>query len=285
MLRLTLLLALAAVLVSAVPGRAQQRPLRTEDPEPIPAGQVRVEAAVEWLHDEALPISGISGELFGLPRLDLTFGLSGIAEFQLDSGFQLMVVDETDFVAPLAGEADFTGDTTTDIVDPVIATKIRLQHETRRRPAMGFRVATKIPSASNESGLGNDSFDWFLTILAGKSFGPTRLVGNFGMAVLSIPTEGDRQNDVLTYGLSVTRRLRPGLEVLGEANGRVDVKGATPAGTEDRSTAQLGVRAGTGALRWHGAVLVGLEENDPDVGVSLGATWRFRGFDPDREGR
>lgn len=285
MRRLTLPLALGAILASAVSGRAQQRPLRTEDPEPIPSGQVRVEAAVGWLHDEELPISGISGEVFRLPRLDLTFGLSGMAEFQLDSGFQLMVVDETDPAAPLAGETDFTGDVTSDIVDPVIATKIRLQHETRRRPAMGFRVATKIPSASNESGLGNDSFDWFLTILAGKSFGSTRVVGNFGMAVLSIPTDGDRQNDVLTYGVSATRRLRPGLEVLGEVNGRVDVKGITPAGTEDRSTARLGLRAGTGALRWHGAVQVGLEDHDPDVGVTLGATWRFRGFDPDRDGR
>jgi len=283
-------LVLAAIAtLAAGAARAQQRPLVTEDPEPITAGEVRVEAGIDWLHDESFPLSGLSGELFRLPHLDLTFGLSGIAEFQLDSGFQLMVVDDEDPGAPLAEDLDFTGDTTTDIVDPVIGTKIRLHHETRLRPAMGFRVATRVPSASNESGLGNDSFDWFLTVLAGKSFGPTRVVGNFGMAVLSIPTEGDRQNDVLTYGLSATHRLESGLEILGEVNGRVDSKGATPAGTENRARAVAGLRTAgrefrEGELQWYGAVLVGLEEDDPDVGITLGATYRFRGFDPDRDG-
>lgn len=272
-------------LVGSGAARAQQRPLRTEDPEPIPPGEVRVEAGVDVFADESFPLSGITGTFVRLPHLELTFGLSGIAEFQVDGGFSLLQVDDRDPDAPLAEDLDFTGDVTTDIVDPMVATKIRLQRETRRRPAMGFRVATRIPSASNESGLGNDSFDWFLSVLAGKSFGPTRLVGNFGMAVLSIPTEGDRQNDVLTYGLSATHRVGPGLEVLGEVTGRVDVKGITPAGTEDRAFALVGLRAGTGPLRWHGAVLVGLEEHDPDVGVSLGATWRFRGFDPGRDGR
>ena len=270
----TLLILLASVIPTA---RAQQRPLRTEDPEPVPAGHVRAQAGIDWLHDERFPLSGIEGDLFRLPYLELAFGLGSIAEFQVASGFNFFHVDEVR-LAPLSEDLDFTGDTTTDIEDPVIGTKIRMVRETARVPAVGFRVATRIPSASNESGLGNDAFDWFLTLLAGKSLGATRLVGNFGMGVLSIPTEGDRQNDVLTYGLSVVHAATGSLSLVGEVNGRVDVKGETPAGTEDRGRALVGFRWAVGLLRVDGGLLTGLHSDDPDLGATAGVTWEFEAF-------
>lgn len=257
--------------------RGQERPLATQDPEPIPAGHIRAQAGVDWLHDEEFPVSGLRGELVRLPYLELAFGLGSVAEFQLASGFNVFFVKEARF-APLSGDLDFTGDTTTDIEDPVVATKIRLQRETDRAPAVAFRVATRLPSASNESGLGNDTIDWFLALFAGKSFGPTRLVGNFGMGVLSIPTQGDRQNDVLTYGFSVTRAATSSLTFLGEVNGRVDVKGETPPGTEDRGQALLGVRWTLGALRLDAGVLTGIHSADPDLGATVGVTWETARF-------
>lgn len=249
----------------------------THDPEPIPAGHVRAQAGIDWLHEERFPISGLEGELVRLPYLEFGFGLGSVAEFQLASGFNIFFVDGAR-PAPLSDDLDFTGDTTTDIEDPVVATKIRLQRERPGWPAVGFRVSTRLPSASNESGLGNDATDWYLTLLAGKSFGPTRVVGNFGMGVLSIPTQGDRQNDVLTYGLSVAGAATPSLTIVGELNGRVDVKGETPPGTEDTGRALVGVRWKIGVLRLDAGVLAGLHSADPDVGVTVGVTWGIERF-------
>ncbi|HUP00854.1 MAG TPA: hypothetical protein VM737_04955 [Gemmatimonadota bacterium] len=282
MRRLPVMASLSLLLFLASTALAQQRPLRTEDPEPVPAGHVRAQAGVDGLRDMSFPVSGLRGDLVRLPYLELGFGLGEIAEFQLASGFNLFRVDEVR-PAPLSDDLDFTGDTTTDIEDPVIGTKIRMVRETPRGPSLGFRVATRLPSASNESGLGKDAFDWYLTLLAGKSFGATRLVGNFGMGVLSIPTDGDRQNDVLTYGVSVVHSATPSLALVGELNGRADVKGETPPGTEDQGRALVGFRwalgnAPQGALRLDGGILTGLHTDDPDLGGTIGMTWEFEGF-------
>ena len=57
-----------------------------------------------------------------------------------------------------------------------------------------------------------------------------RVVGNVGLGILGDPTRGDRQNDVLTYGLSLARALTQAAEVVGEVNGRFDTREAAAAG-------------------------------------------------------
>ncbi|HET9581412.1 MAG TPA: hypothetical protein VFP76_01165 [Gemmatimonadota bacterium] len=279
--RITLLaLVMAAAFVRPVPG--QERPLRTEDPTPIPGGAVLLETGVDVELGRRFPLSGLEGNLYRLPYLGFAFGLGDVAEFQVDAGFNLLHVrDRTP--APLAGELDFTGDTTTDIEDPVIATKLRLIREGRRRPAVALRVATRIPSASNESGIGTDTIDWYLSLLAGKSLGDLRLLANFGLGVLPFPLQGDRQNDVLTGGLAVVWRAAGEVDVVGEVNGRIDVKGSTPAGTEDRGQARLGARLDLGRLfgagvRLDGGVVAGLADADAGLGGTLGLTLLARSF-------
>jgi hypothetical protein len=271
-----------AGLSGAGPARAQQRPLLTEDPTPIAAGAFLVELGVEVEIDRSFPLSGLEGDLYRLPYLGLSFGLGNVAEFQVDAGFNLLHVRNRN-PAPLTGDLDFSGDMTTDIEDPVVATKVRLLSETRRAPGVALRVATRLPSASNESGIGNDTIDWFMTVLAGKTLSDLRVVANFGLGVLPVPLQGDRQNDVLTGGLSVAWRHAGGLEVVGEVNGRMDVEGEPPVGTEDRGQLRLGVRYPLGALldsrfRLDGGILVGLTEVDPDVGATIGVTAVTRNF-------
>ncbi len=276
------LLVVIAGLSGAAAGRAQQRPLRTEDPAPISGGALLVELGVDVEIDRSFPLSGLEGDLYRLPYLGLSFGLGDVAEFQVDAGFNLVHVRDRE-PAPLTEDLDFTGDTTTDIEDPVVATKLRLLRETRRVPAVALRVATRLPSASNESGIGNDTIDWFMTVLAGKTLSDLRVVANFGLGVLPIPLQGDRQNDVLTGGLSVAWRHAGGLEVVGEVNGRIDVEGEPPVGTEDRGQLRLGARYPLGALldsqvRLDGGVLVGLTEVEPDVGATIGLTAITKNF-------
>ena len=215
------LVACAALLICvAARAQAQQRPLVTEDPETIGSGLVLVEGGFDQQWRVFYPLSGLTGDLFRVPTLGLSLGLSSIAEIQIDwTPYQRLSVNERE-PAPLAAMLDFTGEGTTDIDDIVIGTKVRLVPEGTGHPAFGVRFATKLPNASNESGLGTDSMDFYVSGLVGKTVESVRIVGNVGLGLLGDPIRGDQQNDVLTYGFSLARAVRQGLEVVGEINGR-----------------------------------------------------------------
>jgi hypothetical protein len=122
-----------------------------------------------------------------------------------------------------------------------------------------------------------------MTLLAGKSLGDVRFLANFGLGVLPFPLQGDRQNDVLTGGLAFLWSAAEGVDVVGEVNGRMDVQGSTPVGTEDRGQARLGGRLEIGRLlgagvRLDGGVVVGLADVDPGIGATLGLTLVDRSF-------
>lgn len=274
-----IVLSACLALLLAVPVRAQQRPLVTEDPETVGSGLVLFEAGFDHQREAVYPVSGLTGNLLRLPTLGVSFGISSIAELQIDGGLysRLSVTDRVD--APLSSMLDFDGDETTSVEDIVIGTKIRLLSETAGRPSVGIRFATKLPNASNESGLGLDTTDFFASLLIGKTVQSIRVVGNAGLGILADPTRGDRQNDVLTYGLSLARAVRQGLEVVGEVNGRLDVRdGEPPPGTDTRGTFRVGARYTYNTVRLDGGLIIGMTARDPSFGVTAGLTWVFRGF-------
>jgi hypothetical protein len=278
MRRIVVCVFLAGVLASAR-AEAQQRPLVTEDPETIGSGLILVEAGIDQQREIFYPLSGLTGNLLKLPTLGVSFGISSIAEIQIDGGFynRLNVTDREP--APLSGVLDFTGDRTTSVEDVVIGTKLRLLSETASRPALGVRFATKLPNASNESGLGLDTTDFHVSFLFGKTVQSIRFVGNVGLGILEDPTQGDQQRDVMTYGVSLARAVRQGLEVVGEVNGRLDVRnGVPPPGTESRGAMRLGGRFTKGTVRVDGGLIIGMTSRDPSIGYTAGLTWVFRGF-------
>ena len=174
---------------------------------------------------------------------------------------------------------DFTGDSTHDVEDIVIGTKVRVVAEGPGHPAFGLRFATRLPNASNESGLGLDTTDFYFTGLIGKTTQSVRIVGNFGLGILGDPTRGDRQNDVLLYGASIARAVKQGVEIVGEINGRANTRsGEPPPGTDSRATLRIGGRVTTGSVRLDGALLFGMTSRDAGFGFTAGATWVFRGF-------
>jgi hypothetical protein len=259
---------------------AQQRPLVTEDPETIGSGLVLFEAGLDQQRDVFYPASGLQGNLLRVPVVGLSFGVSSIAEIQIDGGFynRLTVTSRRD--APLSNLLDFTGNQTSDVEDLVVATKVRLLSETAGRPAIGFRLATRLPNAGNESGLGLDTTDFFVSALVGKTVQSIRIVGNLGLGILPDPVVGNRQNDVITYGLSVARAIRQGLEVVGEVNGRANTRDDedTPVGTESRANMRAGARFTRGTVRVDAGLIVGMTSRDPSIGFTAGLTWVFRGF-------
>ena len=216
--------ALAGILV-ATPAAAQQRPLVTEDPEVVGAGLILLEGGVDYARDVFYPASGLRGNLTARCRCSASASASAPSP-----SCRSMAASTTTWRSrtPASGRRRSPGSSTSpatrphDVDDIVIATKIRLVSETPARPAFGLRFATKLPNASNESGLGLDTTDFHAQVLVGKTVQSIRFVGNFGLGILGDPTRGDNQNDVLDYGFSLARAIREGIEVVGELNGRVE---------------------------------------------------------------
>jgi hypothetical protein len=271
--------ALAATLWIVSPAAAQQRPLVTEDPETVGAGRILLELGATAERESVYPVSGLVGNRFVFPALGFSIGLSSIAELQIDgSPYQRLSITERR-PAPLARLLDVDGDSTTDVEDIVVATKIRLMSETAGRPAFGIRLATQLPDASNESGLGTDLTNFYASLLIGKTVQSIRVVGNAGIAILGDPTAGvPEQNDLITYGLSVARALTTAAEVVAEVNGRFNTGGDPDPGAENRSVLRVGGRYTRGPVRVDGGLLLGMTSRDADVGVTAGLTWVFNAF-------
>jgi hypothetical protein len=277
---LRLVCATAAVLFALVrPCAAQQRPLVTEDPESIGAGRVLIEGGIDFAHNQEYPLSGLKGNLWRLPTIGISVGLSSIAELQIDGGpYDVLTITERR-PAPLASLVTATGTSTHAVDDIMIGTKIRLAPETVSRPSFGFRFATRLPNAKHESGLGQDTTDFYASILSAKTVQSIRIVGNLGFAIMSEPLDSTKQNDVLTYGASFARAMTTATELVGELNGRVSTRnGIAPIGTASRGTLKLGGRYTRGAVRFDGGVFFGLTTVDPTIGLTAGFTYVFDAF-------
>src|SRR5512132_3036450 len=102
-MRLRLGLAAIVSLGLIQPAFAQQRPLVTEDPETIGSGRVLLEGGLGLAHDYENPVSGLKGNLFSLPTVGISIGLSSIAELQIDGGlYNRLSISDRNPNAPLA---------------------------------------------------------------------------------------------------------------------------------------------------------------------------------------
>jgi hypothetical protein len=270
--------ALALILLPSA-AFAQQRPLVTEDPETIGAGRMLVEAGLDYAKDVEYPASGLEGNLLRFPVLGVSVGISSIAEIQIDGGLYDRLSITNRSVAPLSSVVTATGDSTSTVEDLVIGTKVRIASESASRPAFGVRFATKLPNASNESGLGLDTTDFYASLLIGKTVRSVRTVVNVGLGILGDPTRGDRQNDVLTYGFSLARAITQAGELVAEVNGRINTReGDPPPGTDSSGVVRLGARYTIGTWRADAAIFFGVTPRDPGVGLSAGFTYVFNAF-------
>jgi len=257
---------------------AQQRPLITEDPEVIGAGRILIEGGIDGAHDVHYPLSGLEGNLWRVPVLGVSFGISSIAELQIDGGPYNHLSITKRSPAPLSNLVKVTGAATSDVEDLVVATKIRVLPEAARHPSLGIRLGTRLPNASNESGLGLDTTDFFAVLLAAKTVQSIRVVGNLGTGILADPLAGHEQNDVLLYGLSVARAVTDQAEMVAEVVGRVSTRNVAFPGTETRGLLNVGARYTRGPIRFDAALFFGLTSFDPTVGFTTGFTYIFHAF-------
>ena len=258
---------------------AQQRPLLTEDPEPVGEGLILLEAGIDHAWDQTFTASGLEGNLLRGPLIGLSFGMGPMAEIQIDgvSLSRLRISDRFD--APLSGLLRVSGDTTDAYDDFIVGAKVKIVSEGRRVPAIALRFATRLPIASNESGLGTDTIDFFQSLLVGKTVQSVRFVGNVGLGMLSDPTRGHIQHDLVTYGFSLARAFAEGAEIVAEINGLAKtIRGTPPPGTESRGRMTFGLRYTRGSVRLDGGLITGFTSRDPRVGLTAGLTWVFESF-------
>ena len=114
---------------------------------------------------------------------------------------------------------------------------------------------------------------------AGRIGQGDKVLINGGFAILGDPVVGNRQSDVVTYGVSLARALTQAAEVVGEVSGRIDTRDHTPErpGTT-RGALRLGARYTVGGWRGDGALVFGLTGRDPGIGFAAGFTYVFNAF-------
>lgn len=272
-------LALAIATAAAAPAAAQQRPLKTEDPETIGSGRALIEAGIDYQRDVFLPVSGLRGNHVTVPAFGLSLGVSSIAEIQIDWGiYQKLNITGRVPGAPLAHLLETDGVSTDDFGDIHIGAKVRLLSETARRPAIGSWFSTRLPNAGNESGLGKDVQDFSSALTIGKTVQSVRVVANIGMLMIGRPTEAVAQDDLLIYGLSVARAISPAAELVGEFAGRANFADIVTPGAEDRGLLRFGARYTKSGVRLDAGLMLGLTSRDPEIGFTGGLTWVFNAF-------
>jgi len=263
----------AALLALPPAAPAQQRPLQTDDAELLPVGRVRSGLGFELLQNRRYSLSGLEGDLARIGVANLQVGVGEYAEFQLSGVVRdyLSVKRRSAAVIP----PTFSGNSTSDFGDLVLATKLRLAAEKGSRPALAFKFAVELPNASNESGLGNDVTNFFAGLLLAKKVGRARLLGNFGLAILGSPVTANPQSDMFTYGAAAVVPVHNRVSLVLDVSGR---EGTRRIGNEPSGQARFGAQIRAAGLIWDVAALAGLRRFDARSGVALGVTYELQAF-------
>jgi hypothetical protein len=268
---------LAFALSMAAAASAQQRPLLTEDVDIIPPGSLRIEAGIDFVQRARFPVSGLTGDLTRAGVIGINIGLAPNVEVQIEGVAQNFLSINSRGPSAIALSLPAGANSTNDIGDFTLWTKIKLRNETEHLPSVGFRFGVQLPNSNQARGLGLNQTNAYGQVLFGKKFGPNARVntfGNLGIGILTAPTGLFTQNDVLTYGLAGIVRLNKQFSLAGEVNGRANTRpGSGPLGTESQGEARLGMQVRASGLRFDFAGIKGLTRLTPRSGLTVGVTY------------
>ncbi len=220
------------------------------------------------------PLSGLTGTLQRWSYLRFDFGVAHNVTLQVRGAVQQQLRIAAAASSPLA---DFpAAGTTRDAGDFSVATIIRLVSDKQNRTALGFRAETKLPNTTQSKGIGPNTTDIYLAVLASHRTHTLLLFGDIGIGILSAPRELDVQNDVLSYGLGMSIQAGRKTNLAFELNGYFNTRNIIPLGTEARGTARAGFSHALGVFKLEAAIAHGLTQNEGDWGVSVGIAKAFR---------
>ncbi|HEY0657962.1 MAG TPA: hypothetical protein VGD05_05790, partial [Pyrinomonadaceae bacterium] len=225
----------------------QQRPLLTEDVDTTPEGAFEIGAGIDFLQNAKFPLSGLRGDLTRVGDVRLKVGFSSNVEFQVEGVLQnFLAVNSANVSSPIPLNLD--GNSSNDIGDFTVSTKIKLRNETANLPALGFKFGFQMPNSDQARGIGTNQINIFGKVLVQKKFGKRagktprlNVFGNLGLGIMTAPLERFTQNDVLLYGLAGIYSVNDRINVVGEVNGRSNTRsGDAPLGTESVGQFRVG---------------------------------------------
>ena len=257
---------------------AQQRPLITEDVDIVPPGSVRIQAGMDFFQNAKFPASGLSGDLTRVGVIGINVGLSPNVEFEISGVAQnFLSINSRMANPPIPLNLAASANSTNDIGDFSLATKIKIRNEKGNWPSVGFKFGVELPNSNQARGLGVNQTNAFGSLLLQKKFGHDgrfNTFGNLGIEILTAPTRLFTQNDVLTFGVAGIYRATDRVNILGEVEGRQNTRpGTGPPGTESQSQARLGMQIKASGLKFDFAGIAGLTRFSPRSGVTFGVTY------------
>lgn len=271
---------LLSLLFIARPTAAQDRPLQTADAEVVAPGSMRAEVGFDFLQDVTFPLSGLSGDLTNVSAVNIRTGIGKIVEIQVQGMIQEFLSIKQQGASFVALDLP-NSNSTHDIGDFSIWTKILLLSEQGRRPAVAFRFGFEMPNSNQTKGLGNNATNIYSEVILERHFGKFTTFGDLGIAILTSPNALYSQNDELMYGAAFRYVLNKRASLVGEVAGMYSPRKLTPAlfGTESRGEGRLGVQIMAGGMIWDFAGIAGLTKNDPRTGFTFGVSKEIRLFD------
>lgn len=273
-------IALATILMTANSAAAQDRPLQTADAEVVAPGSIRAEVGFDFLQDVTFPLSGLNGDMTNVSAVNIRTGIGKIVEIQVQGMIQ-------EFLSIKQQGASFVtldlpnSNSTHDIGDFSLWTKILLLSEEGRRPAVAFRFGFEMPNSNQTKGIGNNATNIYSEAILERHFGRITAFGDLGIAILTSPNALYSQNDELMYGAAFRYAFNKRASLVGEVAGMYSPRKLTPAlfGTESRGEGRLGVQIMAGGMIWDFAGIAGLTKNDPRTGFTFGVSKEIRLFD------
>ena len=258
-----------------------QRPLITEDVDIAPEGSARVSVGVDFLQNAKFPLSGLKGDLTRVGVIDVGVAFAPNVEFQVEATLQnFLAINSTQTPSPIP--LNIRNNSTSDIGDFTLSTKIKLRNETENFPAVGFKLSVGLPNTNQAKGVGTNQINVFGNLLFQKKFGKKKgrdpmvnVFGNVGIGILSAPLERFSQNDVLLYGIAGIFRVNDRINIATEVNGRASTRsGDAPLGTESLSEFRIGTQIKASGLRFDTAAIIGLTKFSPRSGITFGVTYQ-----------
>ena len=202
-------------------------------------------AGIDYAQDVTYPVSGLRGNLWRIGTFGLSFGVSSIAEIQLDGGVPQSPGDHVvRSDAPLADMLNVTGDADGDFEDLTIGTKVRFLSETRRAARDGRALLDAAaecrqrerPRASTRP---TSISAWRLPRPSSRCASPA----TSGSGSSPIRCAAIVRTTCFDYGVSVARAVAPGAEIVGEFNGRLNTAVRRAAARHREPVAHAGRRA------------------------------------------
>jgi hypothetical protein len=278
------LLAAAVTCLFAFAADAQDRPFRTTDVETVPAGDVRAQVGFDFLQDAGFPLSGLRGDETSVGVINLRFGISKIAEVELEGAIQNFL-DVKSRGASFVPNLSLTGvNSTHDTGDFALSTKIRFLRPSGKKPGLAFRFGFIMPNSNQARGIGTNTTNVFAMFALEEQLQKLKLMGDLGLEILQAPNALFTQNDVLMYGAGFSYPIHKRVNIVGEVNGLYADRRINAAliGTQSTGQARFGLQINAGGFTWDLAGIRGLNKYDPRSGFTFGVTKEFHLFDYNR---